>query len=226
MGLLLAIEGIDGAGKGTQAALLAETAARAGYRVASFRFPRYDDNPFSAAIASYLNGDLGGLDEVHPALSALLYACDRFHARPELVAALERHDLVVCDRYVASNLAHQGAKLEGEERARLLDWLLDVEYREFALPRPDLVVLLDAPAALARELVGRKGARAYTTLEADIHESAAGHGDASRAIYLELARDGGWLVVQAAGADGALRSVDEIGDEIWAAVELRLQARV
>jgi hypothetical protein len=87
-------------------------------------------------------------------------------------------------------------------------------------------VLLDAPAALARELVGRKGARAYTTLEADIHESAAGHGDASRAIYLELARDGGWLVVQAAGADGALRSVDEIGDEIWAAVELRLQARV
>jgi dTMP kinase len=224
MGLLLAIEGIDGAGKGTQAALLAETAARTGYRVASFSFPRYDDNPFSVAIAAYLNGELGGLDEVHPALSALLYACDRFHARPELVAALEQHDLVVCDRYVASNLAHQGAKLEGEARARLLDWLLDVEYREFALPRPDLVVLLDAPAALARELVGRKGARAYTTLEADIHESAAGHADASRAIYLELARSDGWLVVQAAAVAGALRDVDEIAAEIWTAVEPLLQA--
>ena len=99
--MLLAFEGIDGSGKGTQAGRLAETATRAGYRVASFSFPRYDDNPFSVAVAAYLNGELGGLDEVHPQLSALLYACDRFHARPELVAALAENDLVVCDRYVA-----------------------------------------------------------------------------------------------------------------------------
>src|SRR5579859_3261675 len=183
MGLLLVLEGIDGSGKGTQAARLVESARARGLTVASFSFPRYDDNPFSSAIVDYLNGVLGGLDDVHPALSALLYACDRFHARPELVAALEDCDLVVCDRYVASNLAHQGAKLEGNERERLLDWLLEVEYGEFALPRPALVVLLDAPAAMARELVGRKGARGYTTLEADIHESDAAHGDASRAIY-------------------------------------------
>jgi len=219
VGVLLAIEGIDGSGKGTQAGRLRETALGRGYSVASFSFPLYDDNPFSRAIADYLNGDFGAADEVHPELAGLLYAGDRFHARPRLLAALEEHDLVVCDRYVASNAAHQGAKLAGAARRRLLDWLEDVEYGEFALPRPDLVVLLDAPVALARELVGRKATRGYTTLEADIHEADAGHSGATRDVYLELARRGNWRVVATGGADGAPRAVDEIAGEIWRAVE-------
>jgi dTMP kinase len=219
VGALLAIEGIDGAGKGTQAARVAGTASAHGYRVASFSFPLYDDNPFSRAVADYLNGEFGGADEVHPELAALLYAGDRFHARPRLVAALQDSDLVVCDRYVASNAAHQGAKLEGGARSRLLAWLEEVEYGEFALPRPDLVVLLDAPVTLARELVGRKAARGYTTLEADIHEADAGHSEATREVYLELAQRGRWHVVSAEGADGAPRDVDEIAGEVWRAVE-------
>src|SRR5215831_6324813 len=152
-GKLLVIEGIDGAGKGTQAARLVETAGAHGLSATAFSFPLYDGNPFSRAIVDYLNGELGGLEDVHPALAALLYAGDRLHARPRLLAALAEHDLVVCDRYVASNLAHQGAKLEGGERERLLAWVDEIEFGEFALPRPDLVVLLDAPATLARELV-------------------------------------------------------------------------
>jgi dTMP kinase len=219
VGALIAIEGIDGAGKGTHAARVAESAAARGHRVASFSFPLYDGNPFSRAVADYLNGEFGGADEVHPELAALLYAGARFHARPQLVAALADCDLVVCDRYVASNAAHQGAKLTGDARARLLDWLDEVEYGEFALPRPDLVVLLDAPVALARELVGRKATRGYTTLEADIHEADAGHSGATRDVYLELARRGNWRVVATGGADGAPRAVDEIAGEIWRAVE-------
>jgi dTMP kinase len=219
VGTLVAIEGIDGAGKGTQAARIAETATSHGYSVTSFSFPLYDDNPFSRAVADYLNGEFGAADEVHPELAALLYAGDRFHARPRLLDALAQSDLVVCDRYVASNAAHQGAKLSGDARRRLLDWLEEVEYGEFALPRPGLVVLLDAPVALARELVGRKAARGYTALEADIHEADAGHSGATREVYLELAQRGGWRVVSTADAEGEPRSVDVIGDEIWAAVE-------
>jgi dTMP kinase len=223
VGLFLAFEGIDGSGKGTQAARLAETALAEGRSVASFSFPLYDENPFSRAIGQYLNGELGSLDEVHPALSALLYACDRFHARPDLVRAIEDHDLVVCDRYVASNLAHQGSQLEGPDRQRLLDWLHEVEYGEFALPKPDLVVLLDADPKLARALVAKKGARSYTTLEADILESDEAHGDASREIYLDLAgRDDGWRVVATARDDGGVRDVDDIAAEIWAVVGPRL----
>ena len=219
MGVLLAIEGIDGSGKGTQSGRLCETAAAKGYRAASFSFPLYDGNPFSRAIADYLNGEFGAADEVHPELAALLYAGDRFHARPRLVAALEEHDLVVCDRYVASNAAHQGAKLGGAARRRLLDWLEEVEYGEFGLPRPDLVVLLDAPVALARELVGRKAARGYTTLEADIHEADAGHSGATREVYLELARRDGWRVVSTADQDGTVRQVAEVAAEVWSSVE-------
>lgn len=225
MGIFLVFEGIDGSGKGTQAGRLAETAAATGRTVATFSFPLYDDNPFSRAIGRYLNGDLGSLEHVHPGLSALLYACDRFHARPDLLRAIEESDLVVCDRYVASNLAHQGAKLAGEERERLVDWLLEVEYGEFALPRPDLVVLLDAPVEVARELVARKGARAYTTLEADILEASREHADASREIYRELARRGGWTVVSTARADGGVRAIDEVGADVWAAVEAGLRRR-
>ncbi len=177
MGILLAIEGIDGSGKGTQAAQLAETAAAAGHRVASFSFPLYDDNPFSRAVADYLN------------------------------------------RYVGSNAAHQGAKLEGAARERLLEWLDEVEYGEFALPRPDLVVLLDSPVALARQLVGRKAARAYTTLEADIHEADAGHSGATRELYLELGRRDGWRIVSTEGEDGEPRDVGEVASEVWSAVE-------
>jgi dTMP kinase len=219
MGVLLAIEGIDGSGKGTQAVHLAEHATAGGYRVASFSFPLYDDNPFSRAVADYLNGEFGSADEVHPELAAMLYAGDRFHARPQLVDALATSDLVVCDRYVGSNAAHQGAKLDGEARARLIAWLDEVEYGEFALPRPDLVVLLDAPVALARQLVGRKAARAYTTLEADIHEADAGHSGATRELYLELAERNGWRVVATEGDDGQPRDVGAVAAEVWSAVE-------
>ena len=134
--------------------------------------------------------------------------------------AIAAHDLVICDRYVASNAAHQGAKLSGEDRRRLLDWLDDVEYGEFGLPRPDLVVLLDTPVALARTLVGRKGQRGYTTLEADIHEADAEHSAATRDVYLELAaRNDEWRVVSTARADGAPRDVEEIAAEIWELVQ-------
>ena len=219
MGVLLAIEGIDGSGKGTQAARLAEAARAGGHTVASFSFPTYDGNPFSRAVAGYLNGEFGKADDVHPELAAMLYAGDRFHARPQLVAAIAEHDLVVCDRYVGSNAAHQGAKLDGEARAELLAWLEEVEYGEFALPRPDLVVLLDAPVALARQLVGRKAARNYTTLEADIHEADTEHSSATRDLYLELAARNNWLVLSTEGDGGEPREVGDVGDEIWQAVE-------
>jgi dTMP kinase len=214
VGVLLAIEGIDGSGKGTQGAALVETARAGGYSVSLFSFPTYDGNPFSRAVADYLNGEFGSADDVHPELAAMLYAADRFHARRDLVDAVEQRDLVVCDRYVGSNAAHQGAKLEGETRERLLAWLEEVEYGEFALPRPDVVVLLDAPVALARRRVGRKPARGYTTLEADIHEADAAHSSATRDLYLELARRGGWLVLSTGDRDAA-----DVTAEIWSVVE-------
>jgi dTMP kinase len=215
MGTLVAIEGIDGTGKGTQASRLVAQAQAAGHRAQLFSFPLYDGNPFSEAVSAYLNGAFGGVDEVHPELAGLLYACDRFHARPSIAAALEECDLVVCDRYVPSNLAHQGAKLEEPARTVLIDWLLAVEYGEFRLPRPDLVVLLDVSSEVAHERVARKEPRAYTGLSRDIHEDAQDYLEATRAVYASLAarEPEGWTTVSSES-----REISEIAAEIWEAV--------
>jgi dTMP kinase len=211
VGFLVAIEGIDGSGKGTQAALLAERARDEGLEVATFSFPRYGEGAFSALIADYLNGELG---DVRPELPALLYAGDRLSAKQELLEALERHDLVVLDRYVASNLAHQGANAE-ERRGEVLAWIAELEYGLYALPKPDLTVLLDLPVARAREQVRRKSPRGYTQLAEDVLEAADAHLEAAAEIYRELAADPGWAAVDAAREPG------EVADEIWRLVEAR-----
>ena len=213
MGFLVAIEGIDGSGKGTQAALLAERARDEDREVATFSFPRYGEGAFSALIADYLNGQLG---DVRPELPALLYAGDRLSAKQELLDALERHELVVLDRYVASNLAHQGANAEPERRAEVLDWISELEYGLYALPKPDLTVLLDLPVSRARKQVRQKSPRGYTQLAEDVLEAADAHLEAAADIYRELAADPGWAAVDAAREPG------EVAEEIWRLVEERL----
>jgi dTMP kinase len=106
---LIVIEGIDGSGKGTQAQQLTERLAAAGHRVRLLSFPRYRDTLFGQAIGEFLNGRFGQLDEVHPFLASVLYAADRYESKQVLLEALQQSDFVVCDRYVPSNLAHQGA---------------------------------------------------------------------------------------------------------------------
>jgi dTMP kinase len=220
-GAFVAIEGIDGSGKGTQAGLLVQAAERRGLSTSLFSFPLYDDNPFSIAVGDYLNGVFGTVDEVHAELAGLLYACDRFHARPVLRKAIAENDLVVCDRYVASNLAHQGAKLGGKDRERLIRWLTAVEFGEFELPRPDLVVLLDLAPTAAQSLVSRKSARSYTAMAADIHEGAREHLASARDVYLDLAaRDSDrWRVIPAGDELDRLRTPEEIAAEVWMAVQ-------
>ena len=213
MGLLVAIEGIDGSGKGTQAALLAERARGAGLEVASFSFPRYGANVFADAVARYLNGDWAGAP---PELPALLYAGDRLAAREELTAAVAGCDLVVLDRYVASNLAHQAANAEPDRRDALVEWIAAVEYGVHALPRPDLTILLELPVGRAREQVRRKEPRAYTDRAEDVLEAAADHLAEAAAIYARLAEsDAGWARVDAA------RPPEEVAAEVWRLVEAR-----
>jgi dTMP kinase len=220
LGRLIAIEGIDGSGKGTQAAALVERAEAQGVSTALFSFPLYDGNPFSDAVAAYLNGAFGGVDEVHPELGGLLYACDRYHARDDLTESLSTRDLVICDRYVPSNLAHQGAKLSPPERDALVTWLIDVEYGEFRLPRPDLIVLLDAPPDVGRRHVGLKAPRVYTELEHDIHERAPGYLGATRQVFLGLAshEPERWLILPVVDETGEVRKAEDLSAAIWESV--------
>jgi dTMP kinase len=218
VGQLIAIEGIDGSGKGTQAARLRDALAADGLAVTLLSFPRYEATLFGRAIGEYLNGRFGALDAVSPYLASLLFAGDRFESRELLRTAIDEHDVVLLDRYVASNVAHQGAKLEGDERAELADWILRVEHEVFALPRADLVLLLDLPVPAAQRQIAQKAARSYTEREADLHEADAAYLANVRAAYLALARsEPNWTTIDCA-PEGTVRPIDDIAAELLAVV--------
>src|SRR5260370_12970402 len=121
-GKLIAIEGIDGSGKRTQVELLTLTLKSRGHSVYSTGFPQYD-SWFGKMVGKFLNGDLGSLENVDPHFTALLYAGDRFEAKPKLGAALNNGQIVLVDRYIASNLAHPTPRAPPANRSEFLEWM-------------------------------------------------------------------------------------------------------
>lgn len=223
MAPLIVIEGIDGSGKGTQAQQLTERLTATGRRVRLLSFPRYRETLFGHAIGDFLNGRFGQLDEVHPFLASVLYAADRYESKSVLADALEQFDVVVCDRYVPSNLAHQGAKLNGAERDELLRTIERIEFEVFALPRPSQVVLLDVPVEIAQRNIAAKKPRSYTDKSADLQEADAAYLQRVRDVYLQLAADNShWQRVESVQA-GEQRAIAEIADEILRKVTAAIQ---
>lgn len=222
MAILIAVEGIDGSGKGTQARRLYDRLLESDVRAALLSFPRYEATLFGRAIGQFLNGRFGKLDEVNPFLVSLLYAGDRFESRRVLDEARRSHDVVILDRYVPSNIAHQSAKLSGAERQELRDWIKQIEYGIYELPRPDLVLLLDLPVPQAQELIAQKARRSYTDKAADLQEADGHYLDCVRSAYWELAEtEPNWSVVNCLSSNLETRSIDDIATEIWSLVQTR-----
>jgi dTMP kinase len=221
-GKFIVLEGIDGSGKGTQLEMLARAFAARGIAFSQVSFPRYDGF-FGTLVARFLNGEFGPLDAVDPHFSALLYAGDRWEARPALENDLAAGRTLLADRYIASNLAHQGARTSRETRQEFLAWLKQLEYKVYALPAEDLVVYLRVPAEEAQRLVGEKAKRDYTKLQHDLQESNLKHLQAASEVYDELARQPNWAKIECYDASlRALRSPEEIHKEIMAAIDVRV----
>jgi len=213
--MLIDLEGIDGSGKGTQARLLCDRFARSGVSATLVSFPRYDATLFGRAVGDFLNGRFGSLAEVHPFLVSLLFAGDRFESKAFLLQAIASHTVVVLDRYVPSNVAHQASKLDGAARSELQRRILEIEYDIFGLPRPDLVMLLDLPVSIAQKLIAQKSTRNYTTAKADIQEADADYLARVGDVYHDLARgEFAWHTIACCDA-GELRTVEQIADDIW-----------
>ena len=218
VGLLVAIEGIDGSGKGTQAARLCESLRIAGARCELFSFPRYRQTQFGAKIGDFLNGRFGNLDQVSPFLVSLLFAGDRFESRRSLLQAIAANDIVLCDRYVASNIAHQAAKVNGAERQELIHWVQYIEHQLYELPLPDRTLFLDLPVNQATKLIALKAQRSYTDRAADLQEADTEYLQKVHDVYVQLAADGtGWVRIDCL-TDGQIKPVDRIAAEVWQAV--------
>ncbi|WP_041256753.1 dTMP kinase [Frankia sp. EAN1pec] len=196
--MIVAIEGVDGAGKNTLTSRLVEAVTATGRTAGTFAFPRYAAGPLGTAVRAMLDGDerLAGLAGSARA-TALLFALDRANALPELARCVAAYDVLIVDRYLGSNAAYGAARLPAPERAEFLDWIAELELTRLGLPRPDLQVLLDVPVETAR--AGARARAAEDTARAlDTFESDAGLQARCAEIYLSLAADSWvapWLVV-------------------------------
>ncbi|HUZ92665.1 MAG TPA: thymidylate kinase [Candidatus Paceibacterota bacterium] len=208
-GKFIAIEGTDGSGKGVQFnRLLLDLPDKIKFH--DIDFPRYQ-TPAAYFVGEYLNGRYG--HEVDARQASVLFAVDRFDAKQKLLYWLENGNAVIANRYVASNLAHQGAKIEEKgKRLAFFKWLYEFEYGILGVPKPDLNIVLHVPAEIAQTLIEKKGERAYLGGKAkDIHEADLAYQKRAEQVYLEIAelfpRD--FTVIECAPG-GTLLSIDEV----------------
>ena len=219
--MFIVLEGLDGAGKSTQIRMLRQLLAERGVESEYVHFPRFDAPVYGELIARFLRGEFGGVQEVDPYLVALIFAGDRADAAPQIRQWLAEGKAVVLDRYVYSNVGFQCAKLPaGEERDRLADWIVNLEFGHNALPRPDLSLFLDVPFAFTERKLSeaREGDdRDYLQGGQDIHEASLQLQQDVRSVYLaSAAKDPSLRVVDCSDASGAMESPEGIFAKIRA----------
>ena len=222
--MFIVLEGVDGSGKSTQIANLRKMFAQKGVESEYLHFPRFDAPYYGDLIARFLRGELGGIEQVDPYIVALLYAGDRKDAAVMIRKWLSKGKVVICDRYVYSNVGYQCAKLNNEEeRDKLREWILGLEYEYNAIPKPDVSLFLDVPFAFTeRKLLQeqREGDdRAYLNGQKDIHEQSMDLQRAVRQVYLDAAEyDENLHVVDCSTANDEMASPEDIFRRIEAVV--------
>lgn len=147
-GVLIVIEGVDGAGKRTLTEGLRTTFEQQGRSVATLAFPRYGQSVHADLAAEALHGSHGDLAGSVYAM-ATLFALDRAAARDDVARLVAGHDVVILDRYVASNAAYSAARLRQGIDGEVVAWVRELEFGRFALPVPDWQLLLAVPTELA-----------------------------------------------------------------------------
>lgn len=153
--MLIAIEGVDGAGKRTLTEGLRAEFEAGGRTVARLAFPRYHRSVHADLAAEALHGEHGDLASSVYAM-ATLFALDRSDAKPEIEQLCATHDVVILDRYVASNAAYSAARLHQDADGDVVAWVRRLEFDRFAMPAPDWQVLLAVPTELAAERARRR----------------------------------------------------------------------
>lgn len=222
--MLIVLEGLDGAGKSTQIRKLRQMFTDRGIASEYLHFPRFDSPVYGELIARFLRGEFGAADDVDSYLVALIFAGDRADAAPMIREWLAAGKAVILDRYVYSNVAYQCAKTKGpdEERRRLKEWILNLEFGYNNLPRPDLSLFLDVPFAFTERKLAqvREGDdRSYLNGAKDIYESSLALQQRVRDTYLQVARaDDRLRVVDCSDAFGAMDTPDGIFTKILTAL--------
>lgn len=228
-GKFIVIEGLDGAGKFTQLNLLAKRLEEEGYRIEKIDFPQYGTKS-AGLVEEYLNGKYGSSEEIGPYRASVFYACDRYDASFKIRKWLKEGKIVISDRYVASNIGHQGGKIkDGKEREEYLKWLYDFEYGLLKIPKPDLNIILKTSPEFSMEMannisdkVKRAKREAYLgdSTKQDLHEKDKEHLVNTLASYLRLVEEypEEFKLIECIENEELL-SIDIIKDKVWELVK-------
>ncbi|MDG6025190.1 MAG: hypothetical protein E3K40_00465 [Candidatus Brocadia sp.] len=224
-GKLIVLTGIDGSGKTVQTKLLCKRLREEGYPVDITDFPQYGKTFFADMVAKYLKGDFGSADAVSPYLAAMLYAGDRWECKDKINGWLREGKIIVSNRYVCDNMAHQGGKMRSTaEKEEFFRWLDTLEHQVFAVPRSNLNILLYVPAEIAYRLVEKKEQRAYLAgARKDVHEEDINHLRYAQQTFLEIAQGKkDWVTIDCTENDTLLPE-QLIADKVWQTVKDILQ---
>jgi len=214
-GKLIVLEGCDGIGKKTQTEILIKRLEKDGYNVKAISFPNYSST-YGKQIKVLLENskDPFALD---PYDFGKLFALDRLNEKQRLEDWL-KSSIVICDRYMECNLAYQGAKLNGEERKRIWDFFINLEYKENKLPRPNVVIYLDLPSEVSKGLMLNR--------QEDVNEKSLMYQNAVREAFLELIENEtslrygiNWIKIDCYSKEKGIKGVDEIAEMIYRAVK-------
>lgn len=191
-GKLIVIDGTDGSGKATQVALLSKRLKNEGYTVKNVDFPEYYKNFFGKFIGHCLSEQYYNFVKVHPKIASVLYSADRFESKTEIEGWLRKGYVVIANRYVSANQIHQGGKIKDpKKRQAFIDWLDEMEYKVFKIPRPDIVLYLSVPLKVSIALTkerNKTAKRNYLGNKKDVHEVDIEFQENSRKSALWLAK--------------------------------------
>ncbi|MBU0614140.1 thymidylate kinase [Patescibacteria group bacterium] len=184
-GTFFVIDGTDGSGKATQTRLLVKHLLSDGFLVETISFPQYGKK--SAGLAEeYLSGKYGSANDVGPYKASVLYAVDRFDGAFQIKQWLDDGKIVVADRYVGSNLGHQGTKIDSDaERKKFFDWGMEFEHEFMGIPKPDVNIILHVDSKTAMRLLHERSDNKHGG-ETDIHEKDPQHMKKAESVYMEL----------------------------------------
>jgi len=195
-GKFFVFEGLDGSGKATQAKLLVESLIKEGHQVEKIDFPQYGKKS-AGMVENYLTGMYGTSEEVGPYVASIFYASDRYDMGFKIRKWLEEGKIVISDRYVISNVGHQGGKLieNLNEWDRYINWLYDLEYSIFKIPRPDYTFILKTSPELSmkmsnkitdKEKQQKRASYLGDDKKQDIHEADRNHLKNTLASYMKI----------------------------------------
>ena len=217
-GRLIVIEGTDCSGKETQTKKLLEKLNDTGIKTYYFSYPNYNSPTGKIVGGPYLGKKEispcwfnEGAVNVDPYVSSLYYAADRKYNIDSILHLLNNGSNVILDRYVYSNMAHQGSKLDfKDERVEIYNFLEQLEFNLLRLPKPDIKIFLHMPNQFAKVLKQNRES-------IDEHEKDEDYLLKAEKTYIEIADIYNFKTIECV-SNNQIRSIDNISDEVYSFV--------